>query len=85
MLYKTPKGETTHALPPNNETSIELIILPVKTHYAIAQEYCVSPRTFRRWCKREGLVLPKGQLNPKYQRRVYETFGVPPIHPDLKR
>ncbi|MDX1910283.1 MAG: hypothetical protein SFV22_02295 [Saprospiraceae bacterium] len=49
----------------------------VKTHTMIAQEYGVHPRTLRRWCAREGLDLPPTALSPKYQRLIYETFGLP--------
>jgi hypothetical protein len=53
-------------------------ISSVKTHSTIAQEYGVHPRTLRRWCVREGLEIPSTALSPRYQRLIYETFGIPP-------
>jgi transposase-like protein len=50
-----------------------------KTREAIAGEYGVCPRTFRRWLKRANVKLPSGNLTPKYQDLIYETFGFPRI------
>ncbi len=59
--------------------SYEHLILPIKTHEAVAQEYNIHVRTLRRWCIREGLVIPQCPLAPKFQRLIYETFGTPPL------
>ncbi len=50
---------------------------PVKTRKQIADEYSISERTFRRWLKRAGIVLPKRMLTPLEQDIIYDSFGSP--------
>ena len=50
---------------------------PTKTRTQFADEYQVTPRTFRNWLKRANIKLPKGHITPKYQKVIYDTFGKP--------
>lgn len=50
---------------------------PTKTCEEFANEYQVTPRTFRRWLKRANIKLPLGYITPKYQQLIYETFDNP--------
>jgi uncharacterized protein YjcR len=48
-----------------------------KTRLQIADEYGVSPRTLRRWLKRDHIQVTAGLLSPKDQARIYEALGHP--------
>ncbi len=43
----------------------------------MATELGMSISTFRRWLKREGIVLPKGALTPSSQRIIYRHYYDP--------
>lgn len=49
----------------------------VKTRKQIAIEYGISTKTLWRWLKRENIQIPKGNITPKYQKIIYDTFGKP--------
>ncbi len=51
--------------------------LKAKTRKELADEYGVSPRTFRRKLKSKNLDLPNGLITPKDLEKIYQTFGVP--------
>ena len=53
-------------------------LLPVKTREKMADEYRINVRTLRRWLRREKIDPPPGPLNPKWQKIIYEAFGMPP-------
>lgn len=57
------------------------MIQPTKTRAEFAAEYNVKPRTFRRWLKKANIELPSGYITPKYQRLIYDTFGMPEKKP----
>jgi len=48
-----------------------------KTRQQIADEYGVCRKTFYNWCKRNGIYLSGGLINPKEQEIIYKTFGNP--------
>jgi hypothetical protein len=79
MITKLMKSMNSHENS-KGEANYDHLILPVKTHDAIAQDYCINVRTLRRWCKRERLEIPRGSLSPKFQHLIYETFGYPPTY-----
>lgn len=48
-----------------------------KTRQQIAEEYGVSSKTLSRWLKNEGVKLPSGLIKPKWQKIIYQRFGIP--------
>lgn len=54
------------------------MIQPTKTRAQISDEYDIHPKTFSRRLVRAGIELPPGNITPKYQKLIYETFGYPP-------
>lgn len=54
------------------------LIKPTKTRKEIATEYGICTHTLKRWIKRANLDIPSGDLPPKSQTLIYETFGLPP-------
>lgn len=56
-----------------------------KTREQVADEYGISERTLRRRLKKENIVLPKGNIMPKDQLRIYESLGPPPDGPGHAR
>lgn len=49
-----------------------------KTKAQISNEYDINSKTLRRRLVRAGIELPPGNITPKYQKLIYETFGHPP-------
>lgn len=43
----------------------------------IAAEYGLKPRTFHNRLKRYHLIVPRGLVSPRDQKRVYERLGYP--------
>lgn len=58
---------------------MENIISKTKTRRQIADEYGITPRTFRRWVKKYNISLPKRLICPKDQKIIYEKLGPPSI------
>jgi hypothetical protein len=50
-----------------------------KTRTMIADEYGIHRKTFERKLKQAGIILPVGNISPKFQKIIYEYFGDPPI------
>lgn len=48
-----------------------------KSRKEIADEYNVCTRTFRRWIKKKGIVLPSGLVRPANLEKIYQIFGRP--------
>ena len=48
-----------------------------KTRQQIAAEYGITTRTFRRWLKKHGVILPNRLLCPREQQTIYTLFGDP--------
>jgi ribosomal protein S18 len=48
-----------------------------KTRKEIAAEYGCNYNTLRRHLESAGIILPKGLVSPKDQRRIYEALGYP--------
>lgn len=61
-----------------NLKTILAMITASKTREEISNEYHIHPKTFKRWLTRAGIKLPSGNITPKYQRLIYDTFGYPP-------
>jgi hypothetical protein len=57
----------------------QVYIQPSKTRKEIASEYGIAPHTLKNWFKRDKLEIPSGDISPKFQRLIYETYGFPPI------
>ncbi len=45
-----------------------------KTRQQIADELGMSISTFRRWLKRNDIILPKGLVIPAKQKLIYQKF-----------
>ncbi len=54
----------------------QVILLP-KTRLQIAIEYGMTPRFLTTKIKRFHLDIPSGDILPKHQKLIYETFGYP--------
>jgi len=52
--------------------------LTVKTRQLIAGEYGFCRQTLGRKLIQHGILLPKGVVNLKSQKIIYETLGYPP-------
>ncbi|MFN0175695.1 MAG: hypothetical protein ACKVU0_13675 [Saprospiraceae bacterium] len=79
MTHQTQKdnhGQPENFAPP--PADYEHLICPTKTRIQIAAEYGIDPHTLKNWIKRDGLDVPPGDLSPKSQRLLYETYGTPP-------
>ncbi len=50
-----------------------------KTRKQICAELGISPSTLRRKLQRLNIKLPAGDVSPKDQKKIYETFGFPPM------
>ena len=51
--------------------------MPAKTRQQFAIEYGICPKTLGKWLKNAGINLPKGLINPYYQKLIYKKIGVP--------
>ena len=54
------------------------MITATKTRTQISDEYDINSKTLKRRLVRAGIELPPGNITPKYQKLIYETFGYPP-------
>ncbi|MBN8680847.1 MAG: hypothetical protein J0M29_21665 [Chitinophagales bacterium] len=59
--------------------AIQNHLKPTKTRKEIAAEYGIDPHTLKNWFKRDKLEIPSGDISPKFQHLIYETYGIPPI------
>lgn len=64
-----------------------MIVLPhkTKTRQQIAEEYGITPRTLRRWLKKNKIELPKRLICPNEQKLIYKTFGPPEVIDQIKK
>ncbi len=58
---------------------MDKVIAKTKTRQQIAEEYGITPRTLRRWIKKNNINLPKRLICPQEQKKIYEAFGPPVV------
>ena len=59
--------------------------MPAKSREQIALEYGICRKTLNKWLKCAGLNVPKGLINPQYQKIIYDEFGVPGYTAELQK
>ncbi|HAD15174.1 MAG TPA: hypothetical protein DCF33_22340 [Saprospirales bacterium] len=63
----------------DDSSASKAFIQPSKTRKEIAAEYGIDPHTLKNWFKRDKLDIPSGDISPKFQKLIYETYGYPPL------
>lgn len=56
---------------------MEIIHIRAKSRQEIATEYGIDRKTFNKWLKTSGLIIPPGIIKPKEIFKIYKTFGFP--------
>ncbi len=49
-----------------------------KSKQNIADEYGICVRTLNKLLEENNIIVRKGNITPKEQKRIYEALGVPP-------
>ena len=51
--------------------------IKARSRQELAEEYCISTKTLKRWFKRASLDIPNGLITPIDLLKIYEAFGIP--------
>lgn len=57
--------------------SDHLSAMGIKTRAQLATEFGITPKTFREWCRKEGITLPNRGVGPRWQKLIYSYFFYP--------
>ena len=51
--------------------------MKAKTRQQIAQEFGICTKTLNKWLKQANLRIPKGLIQPRYQKLIYDKLSTP--------